>query len=330
VAELPSPLTPEINTLLEQAMVDFKRYGVKLFEAVMALIKGGRGIPLTEETRASLEQLYRDHGAELIGRFAGTAVDAEAVKRLVKTGRLAPDYLKLRGPSTLNLLYQVGRAYPVADLPKDRGQGTSLKAALKAAKGATLRSSDLAALSYAKQRGAMYMRRPLARGHQAVDRVLLDAEREAIQGPLVRSVTSGTAFGPLAKELRDATQGTVLTNDMVRVARTEGMFVVHAGSLSSLKEKAEVMGTPDPKVYKIVSPGACRQCIRIWGPMTAPRIYRLSEIEGQTNFGRKASAWVATIGPTHPNCTCPPVMLWFPKQHERVLKTVDAIMERYF
>ena len=329
MAELPSPLTPEINTLIQQATVDFHRYGVKLFQAVLALAKGGQGIPMTEATRAALELLYRDHAAELTGRFSGAVVDVDAVRRLVKTGRLAPAYLESRGTSTLTMMYRVGKAYPVDEPPKDRGQTTSLKEALATARAAPLTSRDAEALNYIQQRGAVYMRRPIAAGQQAIDRVLLDAEFEKVRAPIVKAIASGRSVRGLARDLRDAAQGTALINDMDRVARTESMFAVHAGALSSVKEKAEVMGTPDPKVYKTVSPGACTQCRRIWGEMTEPRIYRLSEIEGQTNFGRPAKEWVATIGPTHPNCTCPPLMLWFPKQHERAMKTVAAIMERY-
>lgn len=302
VAELPSPLTPEINTLLEQAMVDFDRYGVKLFNAVMALIAKGQGLPLTEKTREALEWLYREHAAELIGRFSGSQMDMAAVRRLIKTGRLSEDYLKVRGPSTLTLMYRVGKAYPVAEVPRDRGQTTSLKAAMQAARSVPLTSRDMEALNYIQQRGAVYMRRPIATGQQAVDRALLDAEQEVIRGTVAKAKVEGDGWKRLARDLRDATQGTDLRNDMVRVARTEGMFAVHAGALAGLKEKAEVLGDSDPKVYKLVSPGACAACRRIWGEMTSPRVYRLSEVEGQTNFGKKQSEWGPTVGPTHPNC----------------------------
>ena len=236
MAEQPSPLTPEINTLLAQAEHDFVRAGAKLFDAVMNLIRGGAGLPLTEDTRRRLEMLYRVHAAELGARFAGQAFDLSALEEAIRLKRVDPSYATLNGPSSLTLLFRVGKAYQTGEMPQNRGQAVALQEAVKVAKAAPLSASDMETLAYVQNRGAIYMRRPLAAQQQAVDRVLNEAEYAKVRGAVALGVKEGFSATRLARELRDATQGTDLLNDMRRVARTEGMFAVHAGALSNLKD----------------------------------------------------------------------------------------------
>lgn len=330
VAEQPSPLTPEINTLLAQSLVDFERYGQRLFAAVLELIKSERAFPMTEATRIALERLFADHAAALSLRFSGGARDVEAVRRALAAGMVPPNYASLRGPSTLSIMYRVGKAHDPVSPPKVRGQHVSVQEALRVAKAQPITAADMAALSYIQQRGAVYMRRPIAQMEQEVDRTLTEAEYAKVRGALGRGRRGGFSTSRLERELRDATSGTALTNDMRRVARTEGMFAAHEGALVTLKDHAGRLGMRDPEVFKIISPGACAQCRRIWGDMSKPRVYRLSEIEGASNFGVKQSDWVATIGPTHPACACPPLSIWNPKQYDAVKSAVDQIMEDYY
>ena len=329
MAEQPSPLTPEINTLLAQAEHDFVRAGAKLFDAVMNLIRGGAALPLNEDIRRRLERLYQVHAAELSARFTGQAFDLSALEEAIRLKRVDPAFAKLNGPSSLTLLFRVGKAYETAKAPRNRGQSVDLKEALKVANSAPLSSRDMETLAYVQTRAASYMRRPMAVQQAAVDRVLNEAEYAKVRGAVALGVREGFSTERLARELRDATQGTDLLNDMRRVARTEGMNAVHAGALVSLKEAAARMRQPDPQVYKIVSPGACDQCKRIWGPMGKPRLYRLSEIEGNNNFQKPAREWVAVIGPVHPACLCPPLMIWLPHMQDTIKKMTDQIMEAY-
>lgn len=312
MAELPSPLSPEINALIEQATVDFERYGATLFRAVWDLIQGGKLLPMTEETRVRLETLYRAHEAAVLMRFSGTALDVEGLKLALKTGRIGPGFEGARGHNTLSLLYRVGRAHDVAGPPKARGSTTTVEA-LRKARATPISSREDATLNYIQQRGAVYMRRPVMAARTAVDRVLTEAEYSKVRGAQALGVSEGFSSKRLAQELRDATSGTVLLNDMRRVARTESAFAAHAGALATLQEHAEKAGEKDPQVYKIASPGACAACRRVWGPYGNPRVYKLSEVAGQSNFGLREKEWGPTVGPTHPNCTCPPLMLYYPK-----------------
>lgn len=329
MAELPSPLTPEINTLLEQAQVDFRRYGGKLFEAVMRLVQNGKLLPMTDATRTALENLYRDHAAELIMRFAGTTFDHEALARVLRAGTLKPGYEGWRGNSTLAIMYRAGKAAQVAGAPQLRGQVVPLEVAMRQAHEASPTSRDTAALNYIQQRGALYMRRPVDGARTAVDRVLTDAEFGKVREAQALGVREGFSTARLARELADATKNTTLLNDMTRVARTEGMFAVHAGALVSLREHAGRQGLKDPEVYKIISPGACQECRRIWGDFGTPRVYRLSEIEGQSNFGKPAREWGPTIGPTHPHCTCPPLMIFNRQWQDAIKKAGERMRELY-
>lgn len=59
------------------------------------------------------------------------------------------------------------------------------------------------------------------------------------------------------------------------------------------------------EVYKIPRLTACEHCLRLHVDENgAPRIYTLSDVEGKSNVGVKASSWSFVVGPVHPHCYC--------------------------
>jgi hypothetical protein len=136
----------------------------------------------------------------------------------------------------------------------------------------------------------------------------------------------------LERDLRDAVAGTPLTNDMERVARTELRDAHAEGAYQTLKAETERLGLNDPEVYKITSPTACADCVRIWGRGGSKR-YRLSQVEAWEaqggNMGKPHQQWGPTIGTVHPNCGCGPLLYFNASTHQAMLTAVDEIMAGY-
>jgi len=58
-------------------------------------------------------------------------------------------------------------------------------------------------------------------------------------------------------------------------------------------------------VYKQPRVSACPHCLRICvKPDGSFRRFKLKDVAGNSNIGRKAAQWVFTIGPIHPYCYC--------------------------
>lgn len=89
--------------------------------------------------------------------------------------------------------------------------------------------------------------------------------------------------------------------DWTRVASTEMQSAIQHGIYQDIQENFG----PDQLVYKRPAPDACKHCVRLHleDDGVTPRIFKLSDLE-QSNIGKKASDWDATIGPVHPYCQC--------------------------
>jgi len=322
--ELPSPFTPEVNALIEAAMRDWRAAGERLVAAVLKMHRTGQLHPMTETARAALEKLFREHEVELSIRFAGDARDIKTMRRLIRAGRIRKSQVGVRGVSFTTMGYRLGRRHPTRRLVIPR-QDISMKDAARAAKRTIITSRDMPAIAYAQSRAATNMRRPWVMVTQQADRLLTEAEYGSVRSAVAQGVRTKLPYKALARDLKEAVKGTTLLNEMDRVARTELMYAVHAGALEKLYDDADKMGIRegDIRVYKIVSPGACVYCKKIWGPIDNPKVYLLSDVVGRTNFGVKQKDWMQTVGPTHPRCSCPPLMIWT----KRIQQTVDAIVD---
>lgn len=192
-----------------------------------------------------------------------------------------------------------------------------------------LTDTERTAMAYSKKKAAVYMRRPAGVATQEIDRVLNQAEFAAIRAVEAKAIEHRWGVRKFASELADGLEGhPTLINDLERVARTELVNAQCAGAHAALKEQMAQAGIEDPKVYKMVSPFACRECKRIWGLPSAPIPYLLSDIEkrdlGGGNFRLPKSQWGPCIGTIHPNCTEGPL------QHydERLISDINEIAEQ--
>jgi hypothetical protein len=91
------------------------------------------------------------------------------------------------------------------------------------------------------------------------------------------------------------------SRDWLRVAHTEMNTAIQQGIYGEILEKSG----PDQLVFKRPNPDACEHCKRVYlmPDGITPRVFKLSDLE-ETNVGRRARDWRATIGSVHPWCNC--------------------------
>lgn len=103
------------------------------------------------------------------------------------------------------------------------------------------------------------------------------------------------ALQELLSDLRG--QNKTIQADVFRLLQTEMHSYFQEGQTS------EVDG--EELVYKIPRASACPHCLRLHTkPDGSPKTYRLKDVRGNSNWGKRAWQWKFTIGPVHPHCYC--------------------------
>lgn len=330
--EGPDPRYPELITLVRAARRDWEGFGAQLVERVQALLRAGKLLPMTAESEAALLELFRDHEVRVLARFAGyPGPDLPRYRRLLAAGLV--DHTV--DASLIDVAFRLGRGLNALEHHRVKpAEAPPLADVLRAALAVPLTERDRAALEYTRRHGAIYMRRPIDQCTNAVHRALTDAELGAFRAATSEAIrTGGTgyqlqqalreaagdaaghpavararaqAMEKLEPELQEAMAARTLQNDMERVQRTELALAFSTGAYEALRQQTAAAGIADPEVYKFVSPRACSDCRRIWGPPRNPHRYRLSYVEAREaaggNYGKPRQEWGPTVGPVHPNC----------------------------
>lgn len=357
--EGPDPRYPELITLVRAARRDWDKSGAQLVERVQALLRAGKLLPMTAENEAALLELFRDHEVRVLARFAGYhGTDLPRYRRLVAAG-LVDDTVNA---SLVDVAYRLGRGLNALELHRVKpAEAPPLADVLRAALAVPLTERDRAAVEYARRHAAVYMRRPINQCHHGLQRALTDAELGAFRAATAAAVQGGrtgyqlqqalreaagdaaghpavararaTAMEQLEPELVDEMSSRTLQNDMERVSRTELAFAFSSGAYEALRQQTAAAGIADPEVYKFVSPRACSDCRRIWGPPSRPKRYRLSYVEAREaaggNFGKPRQDWGPTVGPVHPNCTEGPLAVYDEVLVGSINKAADEILAAF-
>lgn len=323
VHEGEDPRYKPVWQLLKAAKKDWERWGSDLVKAVSDLNREGALLPMTRHNEVLLRELMRDHEDAFLIRWAGPGVVANRrFDDLVRKGLVAADAaskdwigLAYKTAKRLNML----RVHRISD-----GQVGDIEAVIGNAIKQGLDSRDKVMIGYVRRKAATYMRRPVAQATEAISRVLTQAEEGLVRETIAEGIKSKWSNAKLQRELKESVKGTSLTNNMTRVARTEMVNAHNQAGYIKLKAQAKRGGIEDPWVYKMVAPGACTHCKRIWGPPGGVNKFRLSFVEEREaaggNFGIPAKEWGPVIGPIHPNCTEGPLAYWN-------AELVDAIEE---
>lgn len=356
VRALPAPFDPrfpELKTLLKLARRSWEEYGAALVDEVRKLVDRGRLFPFHAEEQAELDRLFAAHGVALRLRLFGVLPSPAELESAKAAGAIEGDPVALAERSAVTLAYRAGKRWdqiaaaadaPVAPpLPGDEVQPEpQLARVVRELVEVPLTARDRRALAYIQQRGAIYMRRPMATATGAVlgevadasgdMRRLFPSEEKKIRDAVEAQIKAGEGWRTLGAKIHDALEGSpTLINDVDRIARTELSFAHAHGAYTSLRERLAAADLPaeEQQVFKLTQPTACSDCMRIWGPHTDPKLYPLSEVEGASfaggNFGKPRSQWGPTIGPTHPNCTEGPLQLYRPEIAAAVQSTLARL-----
>lgn len=294
---------PVLEELFRRAQGDFGGWMRKVVDAVTAILGREPHLPLSAEDYGKIREEMRRRRAALVFNVTGELVDGDLKLSALEHLGLIEEWTQWpAGAAMYGVLWQ--RAGGLAP-------ATSYNALVKLAAGAPpLGPLERQALAMARRSAATYVSRIADTAGHAVEETVLLAEKRAIASRIAESIATRTSFSRTVSNLFWDVKNLGVNRDWERVVRTEMQQSFHEGNLAAIREQ-DPRG--DPLVYKLVRDGACRDCLRIWTePDGAPRLYALTEVErgGPNNAGRKRDQWVATIGPTHPNCSDAPLAVY--------------------
>jgi hypothetical protein len=113
--------------------------------------------------------------------------------------------------------------------------------------------------------------------------------------PAAHTTARNAALKELAANLRN--ESSTFVTDVGRLIQTETHRYFQQGQAAGWD--------PDDLVYKLPRAEACPNCMRLHlNADGSPRLYKLADVLGNSNVGRKSYDWDFTIGPTHPWCYC--------------------------
>lgn len=323
------PRYPALTVLVRAARRDWVSHGEALVETISRLLREGRLLPMTASSEALLQELFRDHHVRIQVNFGGHTTDKKRLDRMVQRGLIDPDHAE---KAHIPVSYRLGRGLEMLNVHrvKPTKAAPSIATVVRRALDVELTPQDQDSMLYAQRRAALYMRRPAQSHTDAIERQLTEAEVSTIRTATATAVDKRHSAKQLERELRATLKGPALQNDFERVAVTEMAFAHSYGAYEALKQQSAAAGHKDPLVYKFVSPGACGDCKRIWGPMGNPNKYRLSVVEAREaaggNFKKHRRDWGPVIGPVHPRCTEGPLQFYDASMIDDINATADELM----
>jgi len=325
------PRYPELSVLIDAARRDWDRWGARLAQEVEKQLLAGKLLPMTLKNEKMLRSMFREHHVRITMLFAGHPADGDMLEQLQRKGLIAKE---LSERSRVAVAYKLGRGLQMLEAHRvqpDDLRKPSLESILKKALDLELTTEDKHAMRFAQRKAAIYMRAPAEATTTEVERLLTESEVGSIRTTVGDAIKLRRNPAELARDLRDAVNSPRIQNDMERVARTELAFAHAHGAYQALKQQAKAAGEPDPRVYKFVSPQACQDCKRIWGPMGSPHKYLLSYVEAREaaggNFRKPRGDWGPVIGPVHPNCTEGPLQYFDEELVGAINEIADELME---
>jgi len=165
---------------------------------------------------------------------------------------------------------------------------------------------EVRAVDYAAARSAEYVR-GLGNTISAVTGHLLieadDEQRRWKQGEIRTAVSDGVRWRrTVARIKQDIGRATGdWARDLHRIATTESNNAYQQG----YGEQIAALHGNDARVIRSPNPDACDDCKRLFlGSDGKPKVFKLSEIEANSNVGQKRQNWQPTLESVHPWCGC--------------------------
>lgn len=152
-----------LEQLIQQARRDWSEFGEKLVDQVHDLLRSGT---LDADGERALEEIFRAHEAAIILRFAGVG-DSEARDRAIRNGYFKPGEVIW---SHVDVAYRAARGLELlrasVQEPDPVRQRAQIRNVVDAFARQPLTERDDIALTFARERAALKMRRPI---RQAAD-----------------------------------------------------------------------------------------------------------------------------------------------------------------
>lgn len=258
-------------------------------------------LPLTPAEIAELHQIINDHFTAMAIRVGVGHIPPEQVSRLVDRG-----VLEVGDISELGLIddsYLLGAFQrELTKLGKDPREISfnDLKMVAQSGKFPELTPVERASAERARLWAGEKVQGLAGSFTGKVMDAIRSSEREVLGGLIAEALEQRQTIGQLESTLRDLSGD--FTRDWLRVSVSEVHDAREAGVSNNLKS----MFGPSVRVAKVPSPGACKNCLRLFTePGGKPKIFELSELESNgTNHGRKVAEWLPTVGTAHPYCQC--------------------------
>jgi len=142
------------------------------------------------------------------------------------------------------------------------------------------------------------------------DRMVRDLKVTALTGreqalnAIQNKISEGIAKRQTLSEIKTALfhQLDDRSRDWRRIAHTE----INNSIQKAIYNRIQTETTdPDQQVFKRPNPDACKYCKKVYleSDGVTPKLFKLTQLE-ETNVGRKAQDWQATINGVHPWCRC--------------------------
>lgn len=249
-----------------------------------------------------------------MGKKPHTSFETEEFKRLFKKG-----LIKKHVVDSIQILFTLGKASAIV--------GDAVKTWVKVDV-EKFKNSELGKLTRAEENSLEFLRA------EAEDRLesLFGNVKADIQNNYRNRLLGGEAF---KTDVREALANKILDRktiaqlasdigkktgvwgrDLYRIAFTESFNAYEFGTMFGYMKKTG-KSSDEIRVAKIPRGRgiSCKECIKLFliGNTNEPRIFKLSEIAGRTNVGRKRKDWQACLSSVHPFDQCHAVIV-FPGQ----------------
>lgn len=269
---------------------------------------------ITPEQYEEIREIVRIHHEVVVAAFCGEAALPEQVRTRIVQAHV-PTWT---GSPIVDDMVRLGTIMAAMPDPgPHQEQDVSLAefaARVEHRRTIPLSRPEAYAVARAQARAARYCRGLANRIAEGTEDVIVQAAEEdraaagaAIQTEVAEGIRWRETTGQIKTRIGRATGD--WTRDLGRIAATEVNNAIQDGKGAAIAEEHG----DDALVCKRPNPSACPACLEFYlDRLGNPRIYRLSELAGQTNArdpasphkARRRKSWVPTLESLHPWCHC--------------------------
>jgi hypothetical protein len=263
---------------------------------------------LTDTQIKAIKDIINKHfNRFLISTIGPEAVSDEEIRKLAEQGEL--DNI-IRKDDYFRLAYLLGKLRGTAGEDPSNISVNQFKQNLST-NPPGLTQSDLLSIDHAKKNAANFIDGLKDNTEKIMEGIIRDNNYEAqleqlnetVRPALERLLREGTNVRELVNDLRNKTND--IQTDWKRILVTELNKIHNRASINEIAHRNKGKSNDDILVYCIgpLDAFTCSECIKFYHDGGSYKIYRLSELKANgTNYGKKRTAWSASVPPLHVSC----------------------------